>query len=349
MAFSASRTIPRRDPPCAFARVPIVLEIIASLQYIPFTPMSSSPSASRSGAYVALIATTALWGSNGVVSRALMDTLPPVLMAMGRWAVVFLLLIPVVWPERKAIVEAMRRGWRLLVPMALISSAPQSALVYVGLSQSTAVNLGLLNSATPVLIILISWGWYARRPRPLEAIGLALSLCGVLLILVRGQMRALLHLEFNPGDLLMLLAIVTWAIYTLRLKDRPQSLSLPAFMFTLSLIGLVLAAPLAAIEWARTPMIVLGVREWLGILYIGALPTLVSGLLYSYGVEHVGAVRAGILIHLMPVFSSLFAVTLIGEQLHLYHAAGFVLVAGGAIMGCIRPEPVLSSPPSAKG
>jgi drug/metabolite transporter (DMT)-like permease len=323
------------------------LEIIASLQYIPFTPMPSSPSASRTGAYIALIVTAALWGSNGVVSRALMDVLPPVLMGMGRWAVVFLLLLPVVWPERRAIVASIGRDWKTLVPMALLGSAPQSALVYVGLSQSTAVNLGLLNSATPVLIILISWGWYARRPRPLELFGLVLSLCGVLLILARGEMRALLQLAFNPGDLLMLCAVVTWAVYTLRLKDRPRSLSLFAFMFTLSLLGLVMALPLVAIEWVHTGAVAPGMREWLGLLYIGALPTLAAGLLYSHGVEHVGAVRAGILIHLMPVFSSFFAVSFIGEQLHLYHAGGFVLVAGGAILGCIKAEPVLSSRPSA--
>jgi drug/metabolite transporter (DMT)-like permease len=81
----------------------------------------------------------------------------------------------------------------------------------------------------------------------------------------------------------------------------------------------------------------------LGLLYIGAVATLVSAVLFSYGVERVGAVRAGILIHLMAVFSSVFAALFIGEKLYLYHAAGFILVAGGAILGCLKPEPVLSS------
>jgi len=310
--------------------------------------MFSTPSAHRTAAYAAMIMTTALWGSNGVVSRALMDTLPPVLMAVTRWGVVFALLLPVVWPERRAIVASIKRDWKLLVPLALLGSAPQSALVYVGLSHSTAIHLGLLNSATPVLIILISWGWYARRPRALEAVGLALSFIGVLLILAQGDLSALLRLEVNPGDLLMMFAILTWAVYTLRLKDRPRSLSLYAFVFTLSLLGELIALPLAAIESAHTGAVTLGLREWLGLLYIGALPTLAAGLCYSYGVEHLGAVRASILIHLMPVFSSLFAVSFIGEQLHPYHAAGFILVAGGAIMGCLKSEPVLSSRPSAR-
>ena len=310
--------------------------------------MSFLPASSRALAYAALVCTTALWGSNSVVSRALMDAIPPLVMAFARWAVVFVVLLPLVWPERRAIVQSLRRDWKLLLTLTLLGSAPQTMLVYTGLSLSTAIHLGLLNSTIPVLIILISWGWYARRPRRLEAIGLAISLAGVLLILAHGDLRSLLQLQFNSGDLLMLVAMVIWALYTLRLKDRPQSLSVFAFVFVLSLIGELLTLPFAVLQWVQAGPIPMGAREWLGLFYIGALATLVSTLLFSYGVERVGAVRAGILIHLMAVFSSIFAALFIGEQLFIYHAAGFVMVAGGAILGCIRPEPVISSAVSTK-
>ena len=310
---------------------------------MPFVPVSS-----RALAYAALVCTTALWGSNGVVSRALMDTIPPLVMAAARWAVVFVVLLPLVWPERRAIAQSLRRDWKLLLLLTMLGSAPQTALVYTGLAASTAIHLGLLNSTIPVVIILISWGWYARRPSRLEAVGLAISLVGVFLILAHGDLRSLLHLQFNHGDLLMLGAVVVWAIYTLRLKDRPQSLSLFAFVFVLALIGELLTLPFAALQWVRAGGVHLGARELLGLLYIGAVATLVSAVLFSYGVERVGAVRAGILIHLMPVFSSVFAALFIGERLFPYHAAGFVLVAGGAILGCLKPEPVLSSQPSTR-
>ena len=165
---------------------------------------------------------------------------------------------------------------------------------------------------------------------------------GVLLILVHGELRALLQLQFNTGDVVMLCAMLVWAIYTVGLQDRPQSLSLFAFVFVMALMGEALTLPLAALQWMHVGGVHLGVGEWLGLIYIGALATLVSTALFSYGVERVGAVRAGILIHLMPVFSSVFATLFIGERLHIYHAAGFVFVAGGAILGCLRPEPVLS-------
>lgn len=305
--------------------------------------MPSAPVSSRALAYAAIVCTTALWGSIGVVSRALMDTIPPLVLASARWGVAFVVILPLVWPERRALAHSLRRDWKLLLSLALLGSTPQTALVYTGLSASTAIHLGLLNSTIPVLIILISWGWYSRRPRRLEATGLALSLGGVLLILAHGDLRSLLHLQFNHGDLLLLCAMVIWALYTLRLKHRPQSLSLFAFVFALSLIGELLTLPFAALQWVGASSMHFGAREWLGLLYVGAVATLGSAVLFSYGVERVGAVRAGILTHSMALFSSVFAALFIGERLFIYHAAGFVMVAGGAILGCLRPKPVISS------
>jgi drug/metabolite transporter (DMT)-like permease len=305
--------------------------------------MPLSRSSTRVPAYLALICTTALWGSIAVVSRALMETIPPVVMAAARWGVAFVVLLPLVWPERRAIVRAIARDWKRFLFLTLVGGAPQSALVYTGLARSTAINLGLLNSTIPVLIILISWGWHARRPRRQEGFGLATSFVGVLLILAHGDLRALLHLQFNAGDVIMLGAMLVWAIYTLGLQDRPQSLSLFAFVFVMALMGELLTLPLAAFQWLHAGGVHLELRDLLGLLYIGALATLMATALFSYGVERVGAVRAGVLIHLMPVFSSVFATLFIGERLYIYHAAGFVLVAGGAILSCLKPEPVLSS------
>jgi len=310
--------------------------------------MRFAPEPSRALGYAALVCTTALWGSNGVMARALMDTIPPLVLAAARWAVVFVGLLPFAWSERRAIARSLARDWKVLAMLALLGSTPHSALMYSGLYASTAIHLGLLNSTVPVLIILISWGCHARRPRPLEALGLGISLSGVLLILAHGELRALLGLKFNHGDLLLLGVMLTWAIYTVRLEQRPQSLSLFAFVFALALIGELLTLPFAALQWALGGAVLFGARELLGILYVGAAATLVSSILFSYGVERVGAVRGGILIHLMPVFSSVFAALFIGERLFLYHAAGFVLVAGGAILGCLGPALVLSSPSSTR-
>jgi drug/metabolite transporter (DMT)-like permease len=299
-------------------------------------------------AYGALLLTCALWGSNGTVARPLFDVIAPFTLSVARWIVVLVLLAPVVWPERAAMARLLRSDLRLFVTFGLLGGAMQSGLIYAGLAGSTAIHLGLLNSAVPVFIMLIAWIWHARQPRGLESLGLAVSFCGVLLILAHGDLQTLLHLDFGAGDLVMLAAMVTWAFHTIKLRDRPKSLSLFAFLFLLALVGSVLALPLVVAEWLQRGVPLLGGREIASVLYIGAMPTLTAMFLFSFSVERIGPVRAGIFAHFMPVFATLFAVTVLGEAFHLYHAAGFVLVAGGAIVSCLRPDAVVPSPPPAR-
>jgi drug/metabolite transporter (DMT)-like permease len=303
--------------------------------------------AQKFSAYAALIVTTALWGSNGTVARPLGEAMGPFTLSALRWTVVLVVLLPVVWPERATMIAVLRRQPGLMVVFGLVGGALQSGLVYAGLAGSTAIHLGLLNSAIPVLIILITWIWYARRPRALEGVGLAVSLLGVLLILAHGDLAALLHLDFGIGDLLMLAGMANWAYYTIKLRERPDTLSLYGFSFLIALVGTVLAAPTVVAEYLLLGPPQLGPRQIAGLVYIGLLPTLLAMLLFAYAVGRVGSVRAGIFSHFIPVFATLFAVLVLGEPFHAYHALGFVLVAGGALLalshGQARDTPAAGS------
>ena len=301
------------------------------------------PTPSRGAAYAALVLTAALWGSSAVAARGLLDTLPPVALAYLRWTVVLLLLVPFAWPERAAIAAAVRAHPRAYAALAVLGFAPQTCLVYFGLVGSSATLLGLLNSAIPVMIVALLAFWRGRRPAPLEATGLAVSFCGVLFILARGDLAALVSLRFSPSDLLLLAAMVVWALYTIKLTERPGALSMPAFLFIGALLGQVFALPLLVAELIVSGPPPLEMSHALGVLYLGAFPTLVAMLLFGYGLIRVGPVQAGIFTHLVPVFAALFAAAILGERLQSFHAAGFVLVAGGAVLCCLRPDPVLSS------
>lgn len=297
----------------------------------------------RAAAYAALIVTSALWGSNGSVARHLFGSLGPVSLSFLRWSLVMLILVPVVWGEREAIARTVRDHWRTLVPLAFLGGVPQNATVYVGLSGTTAIHLGLLNSIVPVMIILIGWIGYARRPRALELIGLAISSVGVLLIIGNGDFGALAHFEFNHGDILVLVAMLCWSFYTVRFPMRPKGLSLFGFLFTVGLLSLPMVLPLLVSELWSQGIPTLGLFEFGGILYIALVPTLGAMFLHAWGVEKVGAVQSGFFVHAMPPFAVLFAALLLGEELHAYHAAGFVLVAGGAVLSCWKQDAVLSS------
>jgi drug/metabolite transporter (DMT)-like permease len=295
--------------------------------------------------YGALLAAAALWGSNPVAARLIGAAIPPITLSWLRWLVALCMLLPFIWRDRRAIGEALRRDWRILAPLAVLANVPQSALVYKGLETTTAVNVGLLNSTIPVLILLFGGLFFGRRVAGREAAGIAISLVGVAAILFQGSAERILALSLERGDLFAFGGMVTWALYTLMLPRRPP-LPLLAFVAAMSIFGVILAAPVVLAEVAldRAPQLDAGTLAALGYIALG--PTLGGTLAYSYGVERAGPLHAGIFIHFMPVFASLFAVTLLGERLQAFHLLGFALVAGGALVALHFPR-LLSSPPGA--
>jgi drug/metabolite transporter (DMT)-like permease len=308
--------------------------------------MSVPAPSSRAQAYCALVLTAALWGSSAVTARGLLDSLSPAWVAALRWIVVLAVLAPFVWRDRAAIAKAMRLDLPSLAVFALVGFAPQTYLIYLGLNGSSAINLGLLNSAIPVLIVAVAAILHHRRPRPVELAGIALSLAGVVVIIARGQWSTLASLAFNGHDLVMLLGMGVWAYYTVRLARRHDGLPFPAFMFAAGVIGMTMIAPAIVYEAATNRIAMPSASAWLGVAYLGVLPTLVAMLLFAYAIRNVGPVQSGLFTHLVPVFSAVLAMLFLGERLHAFHAAGFALVAGGAILGCLRAEEPLRRAPA---
>lgn len=289
-------------------------------------------------AYLAMVLTTALWGSNPAISRLVMDDIPPVALAWGRWLVVVLALSPFLWSERAAVAQTLRTRWRVLVSLALLATAPQSVMVYKGLEHSSAVNLGLFNSTIPVLILVLGALFFGKRIRLRAAGGILVSCLGVLAILFQGSLERALALSFVAGDLVIFGSMLMWSVYTLRFADRPRELSPYALVAVMGALGLVVTAPLLVIEASLQAPASLTAGGVLTVAYIGLGPTLGGMLLYNYGVERIGAVRAGVLVHLMPVFASVFAVLLLDEQVRAYHAAGFAMVVSGALFALLQPR-----------
>ncbi len=298
---------------------------------------------SRLTAYAALVVTAAMWGSNAVVARELLNTVSPITLAVFRWAVATVALIPFVWRERWPIYRALRTQWPLMLLLAIVGFAPNTLISYLGLQGTTAIFVGLMNSIVPVMVVLIMAVWKRRQPRLLENVGLALSFIGVLTVLVHGEFRHLLALRMSGYDFLVLLGLAVWALYTVLLLSRPLYLSLTAFVFTASLLGLILIVPMLVGEWWVKGVPSFSAREITLAMYIGLVPTLAAMLLFGYGVAQVGPVQAGIFTHLVPLFSALFATVFIHESLYFYHGIGFLLVAGGAVLCCLKPEQMLSS------
>ena len=310
-----------------------------------FVPAGST---SRAPAFAALFFTMALWGSNATVAKLMLGVYGPFTLTWLRWVVVLVITAPFAWQERHALRAALRSHWSPLLLLALIGGMLQNALVFTGLNHSTAVHLGLLNSGIPVLILLLGWLLMKQRLHLKEAIGVLISACGVLVILFHGSLASLLRLQVLPGDPIMLLGMVLWALYTLNLNRRPMTISLSVMMFVIAVVSLPLGLPLVLIELSASP---LPPFAWLpfawlpfaGLVYMSAGTTLFAMVMYGYAIKRIGPAQASVFIHVMPLFACLFAALYGGESLYLYHAAGFVLVASGAIISCYRPAPMATA------
>ncbi len=306
-----------------------------------------SAATSRAPAFGALLLTMALWGSNSTVAKLMLGSFAPITLTCVRWVVVVAITAPFAWAERDALRGALKTGWRPLLLLALLGGALQNSVVFFGLAHTSAIHLGLMNSVIPVLILLLGWLFFGETLHAKEAIGVGISAVGVVVIFFQGSLEVLRSLAVMPGDPIVLVGMVLWAVYTLTLNRRPSTISLSALMFVIGLVSLPLAAPLVWWEMRTHPFPQMTPALWAGLLYMSTFTTLIAMLFYGYGVKRIGPMQASVFIHIMPPFAAVFAAVFIGEALRWYHGAGFLLVASGAILSCYRPAPVLQSmPPS---
>ncbi len=314
---------------------------------LPSRLLPSATNASRAPAFAALVMTMALWGSNSTVAKLMLGVYAPITLTWMRWVVVLTISAPFAWRERHALRAALATHWRPLLLLSLIGGVLQNSVVFYGLNQTTAIHLGLFNSVIPVLILLLGWLLMSQPLHAREAGGVMLSACGVLVIVFQGSLAAILHLQMLPGDPIVLVGMTLWALYTLNLNRRPMTISLTTLMFVIAVVSVPLGLPLVLTEMQTHPLPPFRLLPVAGLLYMSAFTTLWAMVLFGYGVKRIGPAQAGVFIHVMPVFACIFAALFIGEHLALYHAAGFVLVASGAIISCYRPAPVMPGAPAA--
>jgi drug/metabolite transporter (DMT)-like permease len=287
---------------------------------------------SRALAYLLLTLTALFWSGNWVVGRWIRDDVPPIALSFWRWAIAFACLLPWAWPHLRAQRRELMAHWQVLAPLGLFGGACHNALTYTCVAHTTATNGVLLASATPIMIIGLSWALLGKRLRPLEWLGVAVSFSGVLAILAQGELARLLALRPNAGDLWVLAAMLFWALYTVLLVHRPAGLHPLSFLSAITLWGLAGLAPFYLWEIASGRHIVPGLPAFAAIAYAGVFPAALGFIFWNRAVAEVGGNRAGQFMHLMPAFGTILAVIFLGEQPALYHLAGIALILAGIFL-----------------
>src|SRR4051812_7687099 len=284
---------------------------------------------SRSMAFGLLAAASLMWSGNWVAGRALRDAYDPITLNFGRWLVATAVLAPFALPQMKALAPAVRRGFGLLVFLAFTGVALFQGLVYLGLRTTTAVNGVLINSSLPLFMILCSWAIEREHATARQIGGMLVSLAGIVIIVSHGQLENLLRLELRPGDGWILLAMPVWGMYSVLLKRRPPELGGVAFLFVLSVLGLLILLPALVLQAVRTPLHMPTLPQALGVLYMGIAASVIAFICWNKGVSVVGANAAGFTVPLLPAFRTILAILFLGESLGLYPARGVAPILGG--------------------
>lgn len=288
--------------------------------------------------YLLLSLTSLFWAGNIVLGRLAAGHVPPVGLAFLRWLIAFLILLPLAWTHLKNEWPIIRRHWVLLCVLSATGIAAFNTMAYWGLQYTPAINALLIQSTGPLLIAF--WSLLLNRDRLTagQALGIGLSLCGVLTIICRGDPNVLIHIDFNRGDLWVLAAMVIYGLYSALLARRP---SMQPFSFLAVSIGMGSLMLVPVFMWERLAGAPFhyDLKTLLVVAYVAIFPSVLAYLCFVRGVQLVGPNRAAPFFHLMPMFGSVLAIAFLGETFHLYHAVGYALVLSGVVIATLWGRP----------
>jgi len=291
--------------------------------------------------YLLLTLTPLFWGGNFVLGRGVHEFFPPIALASFRWTLAFLFILPFAWRHLRRDWPVIRKKWPWLVFLGATGGGSFNTMTYIGLNDTPALNALIINSSGPMMIALASFIFFSDRLTLRQGAGIALSLAGVILVVSKGDLQVLAQLRFNTGDLWVLAAMSIWGIYTAFLRMRPDIhwLSLAAMMF---FVAAAVNWPLHAWEHAYVRSLTLSTEALFAIGYVSIFPSILAYIFYTRGVELIGSNRAGVFMHLVPLFGSTLAILILGEHPLWSHAVGFALILSGvtiAARGAKAPPP----------
>ena len=283
----------------------------------------------KASPYLLLVLSALFWAGNFVLGRAVKSSVPPVGLAFWRWTIALAILLPFSFPHLRSQWRLVRDNWRKLALYGILGVTCFNTFVYLGLQTTTAINALLINSIIPVQIVVLSRLLAYTPVTRRQTVGILLSLAGVVTIICRADAGLLLSLQINRGDLWVLMAVVSWSFYTVLLRKRPAGLHPLSFLSAIMIIGLVVLAPFYAVEIFLGARVGTDAATCGSILYLAIFPSILAFIFWNQAVGDVGPNRAGLFLHLMPVFGAVLSSVFLGESLHLFHLAGMGLIFSG--------------------
>lgn len=305
---------------------------------MPITGFLRSPIAWLSNQpYLLLSLTSLFWAGNIVLGRFVAGHVPPITLAFIRWGGAFVIVLPFAYAHLKREWPDIRANLPMMLTLTSTGIAAYNTIAYIGLQYTQALNALLIQSAGPLFVAVWSLVLYGTRLTLAQAIGILVSLCGVLTILLRGDFEALTSIAFNKGDLIFGGALLIFCIYSAMMPHRPKIHALAFLGFTTG-AGAAMLVPFVAWEAWSGYTLTLDMETLLVLGYVIVFPSTLAYLCYNRGVELVGANRSAPFYHLIPVFGSVLAIGFLGEEPRLFHLVGYVLVLLGVVIAARRQK-----------
>src|SRR3954451_10095649 len=285
--------------------------------------------------YLLLSLTALFWAGNAIVGRIAAGHIAPVTLSFLRWSGAFLIILPFAWRHLVRDWPLIRERLGMMILLSVTGIGAFNTLQYWALEHPQALNTLLLQSAGPLFVAIWSLALLGVRLTLAQACGIALSLCGVLVILLHGDLTTLKNIEFNRGDVTFTVALAIFGLDSLLTLKRPTIHGLSFVGFTFG-VGAACLIPLLIWELSSRPWMRVDATNLLSLVYVAVFPSTLAYLCFNRGVQLIGANRAAPFFHLIPVFGSAMAIFFLGEQPHWFHLSGYALVLTGVYVASRR-------------
>ena len=275
-----------------------------------------------------LTLTSIFWAFNTIAGRAAVGEVSPLLIVSLRWLFVSIILTFLCRNQLKEIWTILSQRIKWLIIMGLFGFTGFNSAYYIAAHDTIAINLGLVQGTMPAFIIIIAWVWLKDKINLTQFLGVLITFIAVLIVVSAGNLTILLNLELNKGDIVMIFACTLYAVYAVGLRKKPQIGALPLLTF-FAYVAFVGSLPGLIYETYSNQLILPGLKGCIILGVIIIFPSFLAQIFFMKGVEKIGPARSGLYTNLVPVFSSILAVFLLGESFQFYHFLSLSMIFAG--------------------
>ena len=277
-----------------------------------------------------LVCATLFWSGNFIVGKfAFLENIPPLSLVFYRWSLVWIILLPFTYKEIIKYKDTIFNNLPLLFFLGFTSVGLFNSFTYLSLIHTQVINSTLFNTAIPAVIILLCFLFKIEKTNKFQILGLIISVLGILSIITKLDIKIFLSLNFNKGDIIMIGGVITWGIYSTLLKKKKFTLPLLTLVHVICTFGLICVFPQFFYEFSQGQFIEFNTNLFYILIFLALFPSIGSYYCWAGAVSIIGANRAGIFLSLIPLFSTIMAITFFNEQFQFFHLIGALLIIIG--------------------